>query len=111
MCVRERERERETERDPFAADGAQSQTQFDIGFGELTESAPESVASAMSVSVSLRPSSISANVTGRLVPLTYDQWRNYSVENPRTIPDEVQQELDRIAANVLDTAERKLLFP
>ena len=63
----------------------------------------------MSVSVTLRPSSISADVTGRLVPLTYAQWLNYSVENPRTIPDEVQDALDNIAPNGVDTAEGKLL--
>ena len=85
----------------LAAEGQVTET---IGFGQFIDSAQEG--ESQIVRVRLEPTSISENITGRIVPLTVEQFENYTFTTPRTIPDSVQEAIDAIT----DPAECEYQF-
>ena len=72
-----------------------------LGFGKSAHSAEEGESDNI-VRIRLEPNSISTDVFGHIVPLSLSQYMNYTFTTPRTVPESVQEEINKI----VDSAER-----
>ena len=65
-----------------------------IGFGQATDSAKEGESEI--VRIRLEPNGISENVTGQIIPLSIDQYRNYVFVTERNVPPSVASAVDAV---------------